>query len=255
MVLPARFEARVLKHVMGCGYVAMLKGGSQLVQEALEAQAAKDPTLLGKLTKAIGKKRKLVKSEEDAELSSKRNKANLSRAFDTSTETSTQGSLGASIISEANISGDQMEIFKTEGRRVLEKDANNALVEFIVCCGLVPNILTSPTFKCFMGSLKTRYTPPSRNKLEDYLVPTYAVVVRTSILAHLQTCRNLNISFDGGKLTKRKFYSVHITTYDRQSFCLELDNVSRLSQTLQATLYPPLYRVVSPTYKIALSRA
>ena len=226
-----RDQARVLKHVMGCGYVAMLKGGSQLVQEAIEAQATKDPALLSKLTKRIGMKRKLVESEEDTELPSKRNKADLSRAFDTSTETSTQGSPGASIISEANVSGDQMEIFKTEGRRMLEKDASNALVEFIVCCGLAPNILTAPAFKRFIGSLKTRYIIPSRSRFEDSLVPTYAAVVRTSILAHLQTCQYLNISFDGGKLTKRKFYSVHVTTYDRQSFCLELDNVSRLSQT------------------------
>ena len=50
-----------------------------------------------------------------------------------------------------------------------------------------------------------------------------------AILNHLKTCRNLNISVDGGKLTKKKFFSVHVTTPTYQSFCLELDDVARLS--------------------------
>ena len=39
------------------------------------------------------------------------------------------------------------------------------------------------------------------------------------------------LSFDGGKLGKKIFYSVHVTTPNRQSFCLDLDDVTRLSQT------------------------
>jgi hypothetical protein len=39
------------------------------------------------------------------------------------------------------------------------------------------------------------------------------------------------LSFDGGKLGKKKFYSIHTTTPNRQSFCLDLDDVTQLSQT------------------------
>ena len=224
-----RVQNRVLRHVMGCGYVAMMTRGSQLVQDAIETLAAKNPKLLAELTKKIGEKRKVtvVETEED-QRPSKRNKANLSHVFDTSMETSSRGG-GASITPD--VIGDKMGVFKTEGRHLLEQEANKALVEFIICCGIAPNILTANSFKHFIESLKTRYTLPSRNKFEDALVPTYATAVRVSILSHLQECRDLNISFDGGKLTKRKFYSVHVTTSGRQSFCLELDNVSRLSQT------------------------
>jgi hypothetical protein len=48
---------------------------------------------------------------------------------------------------------------------------------------------------------------------------------------HLKECRDLMLSFDGGKLGKKKFYSIHATTPNRQSFCLDLDDVTRLSQT------------------------
>jgi hypothetical protein len=43
----------------------------------------------------------------------------------------------------------------------------------------------------------------------------------------------LTLTFDGGKLKKKKFFSVHATTAHRQSFCLELDDVEKLSQTGQ----------------------
>jgi len=72
---------------------------------------------------------------------------------------------------------------------------------------------------------------PSRSTFEDTLVPQYAAAVRVVIIEHLKGCRDLNISFDGGKLTKKKFFSIHVTTVGRQSFCLELDDVARLSQT------------------------
>ncbi|KAJ7768081.1 ribonuclease H-like domain-containing protein, partial [Mycena maculata] len=47
----------------------------------------------------------------------------------------------------------------------------------------------------------------------------------------LRKCRFLTISFDGGKLTRKKFISVHVTSVHRQSFCVDLDDVSRVSQT------------------------
>jgi len=48
-------------------------------------------------------------------------------------------------------------------------------------------------------------------------------------LEYLKTCTDLQISFDGGKLKKKGFYSVHVTTLDHMSYCLELDDGSRLS--------------------------
>ncbi|KAJ7930829.1 hypothetical protein B0H13DRAFT_2651749 [Mycena leptocephala] len=55
---------------------------------------------------------------------------------------------------------------------------------------------------------------------------------------------------DGGKLTKKKFISVHVTTVHRQSFCVDLDDVSRLSQTGEyfAELFTKRLSTITPYY-------
>lgn len=55
--------------------------------------------------------------------------------------------------------------------------------------------------------------------------------MRIARLEYLKTCSDLQISFDGGKLKKKGFYSIHVTTLDHTSYCLELDDGSRLSHT------------------------
>ena len=62
-------------------------------------------------------------------------------------------------------------------------------------------------------------------------MPTYASTIRLAIINNLKESRDLMLSFDGGKLGKKKFYSVHATTPNCQSFCLDLDDVTRISQT------------------------
>jgi hypothetical protein len=79
--------------------------------------------------------------------------------------------------------------------------------------------------------LNGHYSPPSQTTFEDKLVPTYAAAMHIARLEYLKTCTDLQISFDGGKLKKKGFYSVHVTTLDRMSYCLELDDGSRLSHT------------------------
>jgi len=171
-----RDQNQVLKHVMGCGYAAMMKRGSQLVQEAIKALAAKDPNLLAELTKSIGEKRALtvVDVEEDFQQSLKRKKIDLSHTSDGNTTPAK---------SSTSISGDEMTAFKTEGCRVLEQDGNKALVEFIICCGLPPNILMAAAFKHFIESLKTRYILPSHTTFEDSLVPKYAAALWIAIIS------------------------------------------------------------------------
>jgi hypothetical protein len=106
-----------------------------------------------------------------------------------------------------------------------------ALVEFIICCGIPPHVLQKRHFREFINALNGKYLPPSRTTFEDSLVPSYAAAVRVAIINHLKECWDLMLSFDGGKLGKKKFYSIHATTPNRQSFCLDLDDVTRLSQT------------------------
>ena len=228
-----RDKTRILKHVMSCGYVANLPGGSLLVQEAINAMAVKAPGLLDELTRRMGAQetRKRPHVDESTE-PRKRIKIDLSCQGGTSgSSTSNQIEGLTHKVLAGNGQEAQMNAYKTEGRRAMEQEANSALVEFLVGCGIPPNVLSSPTFGRFVAAFKTKYILPSRSKFEDALVPAYAATVRLAIQNHLQTCHNLNISFDGGKLTKKKFFSVHITTPEYQSFCLELDDVALLSQT------------------------
>ncbi|KAJ7718219.1 hypothetical protein B0H14DRAFT_2643410 [Mycena olivaceomarginata] len=124
-----------------------------------------------------------------------------------------------------------MALYRTEGRKLLEGKVNDALVELFINCGIAPRIIGSEEFKHFCNTLNGNYSLTSRTKFEDSLVPAYAANVRLAVLDYLQTCRYLTISSDGAKLKRKKFITVHITTVYRQSFCVDLDDVSRISQT------------------------
>ncbi|KAF8838962.1 hypothetical protein BDN67DRAFT_906426, partial [Paxillus ammoniavirescens] len=61
----------------------------------------------------------------------------------------------------------------------------------------------------------------------------------------LATCRHLTITFDGGKTRQpHSVYSIHVTTADRQTFCVELDDSSRLSHTGEY-IFEALDRIVT----------
>lgn len=216
-----RNKGRVLTHAAGCGFIAQLGlSGRELVADVLLETAKRDPTLLVHASDVI-KKRGRADTVSETQVKgthiAKRTKGTTLR-IDHKNITAT---------ASANV----MDGFKTEGRRTLDQDGNKALVELIAGGGLPPRLISLPAFARFLVAVKAKYQLPSRSKFEENLLPTQAAVVQVATLQHLQACHNLNISFDGGKLTRRKFYSVHVTTAERLSFCLELDDVSRLSQT------------------------
>ncbi|KAJ6462066.1 hypothetical protein DFH09DRAFT_1382829 [Mycena vulgaris] len=122
----------------------------------------------------------------------------------------------------------------TEGRKNLEQKANDAFIELFVCCGIPRRFIEREELPHFVNAVSQgNYNVTSRTKFEDALVPAYAASLRTAVIEHLRTCwfLTITISTDGGKLSKKKFVSVHITNVHRQSFCVDLDDVSRVSQT------------------------
>ncbi|KAJ6478689.1 hypothetical protein DFH09DRAFT_1379161, partial [Mycena vulgaris] len=124
--------------------------------------------------------------------------------------------------------------YRTEGRKNLEQKANDAFIELFVCCGIPPRFIGREEFTHFVNAVSQgNYKVISRTKFVDALVPAYAASLRTAVIEHLRTCwfLTITISTDGGKLPKKKFVSVHITNVHRQSFCVDLDDVSRVSQT------------------------
>ncbi|KAJ6552195.1 hypothetical protein DFH09DRAFT_1085986 [Mycena vulgaris] len=112
--------------------------------------------------------------------------------------------------------------------------ANVVPIELFICCGIPPRVIGREEFTHFVKTVNQwNYKVTSRTKFEDALVPAYAASIRTAVIEHMQTCwfSTITSSTDGGKLSNKKFVSVYITNVHRQLFCVDLDDVSRVSQT------------------------
>lgn len=222
-----------MNHAAQCGYLAAID--NDLVQKAVEELSRSRPGIVDRLNAKVGVVTK-KRTHEDLSIATqlenpgdsapplKRSKTEPLPAVDKSHKTSESKQV---IHPNQNFA----EMFQMEGKKALKEKVDQALVEFIICCGIPPHVLQKRHFREFVNALNGKYKPPSRTTFEDSLVPSYAAAVRVSIINHLKECWDLMLSFDGGKLGKKKFYSIHATTPNRQSFCLDLDDVTRLSQT------------------------
>jgi hypothetical protein len=122
--------------------------------------------------------------------------------------------------------GSFKEFFR-EGRRNLQDAGDHALVLFVACNGLPPSVVSSKEFKNFVSTLNLDYVPASETTLSEHLIPDMAANIHQETIKYLRTCRDLTITFDGGKLRSSKgLYSVHVTTPERRAFCLTLDDAS-----------------------------
>ena len=230
-----RDRKRVLNHAAQCGYLAAID--KDLTQRAVEELSRSHSGIVDRLSAKVGVVTK-KRTHEDLNIASfsktpgdpapplKRSKTEPLLSVDKIPGASESGSKQV-IRPGQNFA----EMFQMEGKKVLKENGDQALVEFVICCGIPPHVLQKRHFRKFVNALNGKYTPPSRTTFEDSLVPSYAAAVRVAIINHLKESWDLMISFDGGKLGKKKFYSIHATTPNRQSFCLDLDDVTRLSQT------------------------
>lgn len=217
-----RDKDRILKHAIDCSYISSLEGG-RYVEQALRERAKKHEDIIDDIRQKFG-----------AGSTSKESKRLRSESPDPSLEQQGVKRIKLSTakpLAKDKPGNDMFRKFRSEGKEILHEKANDALLKFIICCGIPPNVLTTRQFKNFVAVLNGLYNPPSRTTFEDKLVPTYAATMRIARLEYLKTCSDLQISFDGGKLKKKGFYSIHVTTLDRTSYCLELDDGSRLSHT------------------------
>lgn len=242
-----RDKTRILKHSMQCGWLA--HWDQDLVEGAIDVLSKKNPKVLEDLRAKFGPPpgSQSKRGHHDVDNSDtphryahldapplKRAKSNLSLPS-TAQQPSKSSQVNKATSKHTKLSvipsKGPLDKFRTEGKQALTDKANNALVEFIVCCGIPPHILGKEQFKNFVNILNGNYLPPSRTTFEDNLVPGFAAAVKTLVMEHLRTQTDLTITFDGGKLSRTKFWSTHITTGHRQSFCVDLDDASRLSQT------------------------
>lgn len=109
--------------------------------------------------------------------------------------------------------------FQTERRKVLQDNGDYAVMKFLICCGIPPSIADADEFRDMVSMLNPAYRPPSSTTLEDKLIVNEAAKISHATRTHLQTCRNLTIMFDGGKIHKpTSVYTIHVTTADHRTF-------------------------------------
>jgi len=113
-----------------------------------------------------------------------------------------------------------------------EREGDYHLMKCIVCCGIPPTVVDSNEWKEMLAALNPFYQPPSSTTLTERLIVNEAAKITAAVDKLLSTCRNLTITFDGGKIRRPKStYSVHVTTATRRAFCMDLDDASQLSHT------------------------
>ena len=128
--------------------------------------------------------------------------------------------------------GKEMDAFLAEGKKQWKVRVDKALMKFIVCAGLPPTVLDATEFKEFATILNSGWNPPSSSTITRKLIPEEAAQINVAIRKYLQKHHNLTITFDGGKIRRPKaIYTIHVTTPDRRSFCMDIDDGSQLSHS------------------------
>ncbi|KAI6161593.1 hypothetical protein EDD17DRAFT_1509102 [Pisolithus thermaeus] len=126
-------------------------------------------------------------------------------------------------------------IVTNEGKKKQKEKTDYHLMKCIVCCGIPPKVVDSAEWKSMMAALNPYYQPPSSTTLMEKLIINEAAKITAA--KFLSGCRNLTITFDGGKIQRPKStYSVHVTTATHHAFCMELDDASQLSHTAKYIL-------------------
>ncbi|KAF9230189.1 hypothetical protein BU15DRAFT_33786, partial [Melanogaster broomeanus] len=202
----------ILEHASKCGYI---DGGlRQDAEDELNKKAIGPPAIVpGSQSRA-----RMVEEEMDV----------------TETITQTTPATSSAITPLVTIlapgpSQTKLKGFQTEGRKVLQDRGDYAVMKFFVCCGIPPSNVDADEFKDMVSALNPTYHPPCSTTLEDKLIVNKAAKIGHAVRIHLQGCRNLTITFDGGKIRKPKsVYTIHVTTADRHAFCMELDDASLL---------------------------
>lgn len=229
-----RDKSRVLKHAVDCGWLEQLPGGHELITRAMQVMLKDgklDDLARQRLRQRLGfsvtHKRTRSDSDPVAFTDAPPVKHVERNDSDPSAAESEEGSSSVRVVKGKLPTGK----WAKEALKTLHDDVNVKLTELVANCGLPPSAIGHRSFRDFVSTLNNKVSLPSVTTLEDSIIPSYAVSVRDMQLEYLRTCRDLTITFDGGKLRKYKFWSVHVTTPHNESFCLELNDVSRLSQT------------------------
>ena len=220
-----RSQIRVFGHVKSCKWVP------KLLRKQVMMLMAKDS--LGDIAEALDT------SESEGDSLLEKEEESINGRGDESATDSTSAEPGAKrqkssrgTIVKPSRSKSVHQLATQGGKQAVKARADFALLLFLCCNCLPPRVVDSIQFKNLVKVLHPWYKAPHSSTIADNLVPTEANRVRVLQIAYLKTCRDLTISFDGGKIRRpRSVYTVNVTTPDRRSFLVEGDDASHLSHT------------------------
>jgi hypothetical protein len=149
--------------------------------------------------------------------------------------------------SQLSKSGTLTHVFSSAGRGLMQKNGDAALVKLVSAAALAPSGIKTAgsAWQEFSAALNPYYKMPTRERLEENLIPAEAQHVRNLTEKELSTEYNLTICMDGGgNRANRAFYTIHIITSGRQVRFMEARNSSGLTHD-SAWLSAELLRVRS----------
>lgn len=123
---------------------------------------------------------------------------------------------------------------KDLGRNERRANQNLQLAIMISSCMLPANLLDQPSFKDYTRSISSNltYVPPTRDELENDIIPAEAAAVDGKQLDRLRKSDYLTGSFDGGTMRGREAYwTSHVTTPEGEAYMILGREATAVSHT------------------------
>ena len=158
----------VLNHAAQCGYLAAID--KDLTQRAVEELSRSHSGIVDHLSDKVGVVMK-KRTHEDLNI------ASFSKILGDPAPplkcSKTEPLLSVDKIPRASESGSKQvihpgqnfaEMFQMEGKKELKEDGDQALIEFVICCGIPPHVLQKRHLRKFVNALNGKYTLPSSHR-------------------------------------------------------------------------------------------
>ncbi len=215
-----RNRARLLNHIKDCAYLPQ-----NMILTAME-EVAKGrsgglelPKFVDEIQMEVDHARGEEEASDDEKGSDGKHKPEAGRS-------------AASNVTKSHSQPSVQAVAQAAGSKAFKEKVDETLTEVLCGCSLSSTLVDNDKFKRFCALLSNKYTLPSSSTVDKKLIPIAAARIQLTTTKYLASCRDMTISFDGGKIRRpQAIYTFHITTSQRRSFLKSMDDASRLSHT------------------------
>ncbi|THU97935.1 hypothetical protein K435DRAFT_796113 [Dendrothele bispora CBS 962.96] len=126
-----------------------------------------------------------------------------------------------------------MEAYVAKGTKMRREEKHAKLdLQCTVYFSTLPSFLADSTrFQDLLTTADPTYKTPTRQKLDEELIPGEAEAVLERQLELLRKEHYLTVSFDGGTKKGESHYTVHVSTSDRRVYLMEARHATDESHT------------------------